>query len=279
MSLETISAFDSNTALTILSAAAAFTGPSRQYAEGQSKYVDAILKEIRNRNGLDLEDNSARAKMLIDQELTTAMEEAIFETVSIDDIREQMLVDGSLPLPDHTIHQPVGSSERVKAETLHVVANPTFAQFFPAPTGAGAPGDGLYLFSQRRAKEGPNKRWSLVGAAKRGRDLNVFFAFSVYSEVINLDQIRSSEDLLERFVDHYGVLVELPDGSCAKLVRNSFDWELSKILDIPENSNRTIEEYYLAYETIEHCHYTAIGFHMFDDAYIEDIVRIVGSTY
>jgi len=226
MTLDILANLDRDSAVALLLAASAATGPIKSAREANlTADVLRLLTEIRSKQGLDPDDNSPHAAEVLDDQLANALEAAIFETVSIEDIKELMAEDGSLKASDHDIvftHDSNIVGDEARARALYIIANPTMADFI-AP-----PGDvdnehkvGPYVFVRQSGLESHDP-WQLIFAVKQRADLKVQLIFNIFPDIVDLRNVKTARDVLVRFAQHYGVDMSLPDGSKSRIVINGY---------------------------------------------------------
>ena len=226
MTLDILANLDRDAAVALLLAASAATGPIKAAREANlSTDVLQLLKEIKLKQGLDPDDSSPRAAEVVDDQIANALETAIFETVSIEEIKELMADDGSLRASDHDIvftddSNIIGEEERALA--LYIIANPTMADFIAPPGDVrNANKVGPYVFLRRSGIE-PYNPWYMIFAVKQRAKLQVQFVFNIFPETVDLRDVHTARDALVRFAEHYGVDMSLPDGDTTRIIINRY---------------------------------------------------------
>jgi hypothetical protein len=223
--LNALSRYEPRQASEILAATALTRASEAQEAVGPyAREIEEVLRELRALHQIPLGDESPKARSKLDHLISEEIKNMIFSNRNLKEVKARLGLRGELPIGGYTIKVAVGFKKATKENLGFIEKSVRFAdeiRHFPTELAGELQADrGLSILARRVPSRSGSEHWLVMNALRIGDELTIAAAWRVFPEVVDVTGLTDPYIILNRFVEAYGIEVEVFGVARGKILQN-----------------------------------------------------------
>jgi hypothetical protein len=187
-----------------------------------SEEIEDLLSEVRSELKLSPTDNTINARRRISEALSQALSRAILGDTPVRDVQRVLGNRGTLPMGGYKISfrsefKSLKENERFVEQAIRSADR---IEHLAAAHSEGAGERGVTLAAKRVVPKKGSAHWLLIDSTRQGSSLFVNAAWRVFEQTVELENVDTPTDLLRRFLEVYGLEVEVRGRAKGRLLQN-----------------------------------------------------------